>query len=177
LRDEPNLQDVHCLALVLLKRLAISLPGVFPTRQYGVKIVNVVEEAVLGRSPDHCLRFNAPHELVQLCDDLVRDVREQGLLSHGDATNLVAALLAWVGCIRMAKTLRSYDSAGQAYTDGIRRREYERLSALWNRPEGSWIRYGTTFARTLELERGNSVVDEWVPCDSPYWTGAGSDDT
>jgi hypothetical protein len=175
-RDEPNLQDLHWLAVVLIARMALALPDEFPPHERGVEIVELVERTVLLQSRDHLLRFNPPADLVRLCDDLVRAIREHQLLQHDDATNFVAALLTWVGCLRMAKSLRAYDSIGQAYTDEIRQREYARLTALWNQRGGSWIRYGTTLARAFEGGRGNPIVEEWVPRNSPYWAGAEHED-
>ncbi len=172
LRDEPNLQDLHWLARVLMQRLALTLPDDFLPPERGVQLVELVERTLLLQSPAHHLRFNSPTELVGHCIVLLQEMRDQQLLPHDDATNLVAALFTWVGCLRMAKSLRVEDSARTPYTDDIRRREYATLAALWGGGGGPWIRYGATLAHPFEaVGRGNPVVDAWVPPDSPYWSG------
>jgi hypothetical protein len=169
-RGEPNLQDLPWLARALMDRLRITLTQAFPAPDDGVALVELVEKTLLVPSPSHVLRDNSPADLVHRCEALTREIRVQKLLPGDDASNFIAALLSWLGCISMAKTLRVVDSAGTVYTDALRRQGYELLETQWSERGGEWIRYGATLARALELGRGNhDLPDDWVPSDSPYW--------
>jgi hypothetical protein len=169
-RGEPNLQDLPWLARALIARLPITVPQAFPTSDDGVALVELVEKTLLVPSPSHVLRDNSPADLVSRCEALTREIRNKKLLQGDDASTFVAALLTWLGCISMAKTLRAVDSAGTVYTDALRRQGYQQLEAEWSGTGGEWIRYGATLARALERGRGNrDLPDDWVPRDSPYW--------
>lgn len=132
LRDEPNLQDIHWLAWVLIQRLPITVPEDFPSWQRGVELVELVERTLLVPSPGHMLRDNSPADLVDGCKALIQEIRDQHLLQYDNATNVVVVLLGWVGCLRMAKSLRVRDAADVEYTDQIRQHDYARLAAMWD---------------------------------------------
>jgi hypothetical protein len=174
--QEINLGDLNWFAHRLMSELSVTLPDQFPSRENGVVLVELVESTLLVPSPQHVVRCNTPAELVERCDRLAHELREQNLVKDDDATNLLAALYAWLGCIGMAKTLREVDSQGNPYTDEIRRRDYAGIERQWDEPGGEWVRYGVTLARELEHERmtrsgdRRELVDDWVPGDSPYWT-------
>lgn len=168
---EINLGDLEWLVHRLATDLSVTLPDTFPSRDEGVELVELVESTLLSQSPQQVVRLNSPAALAQHCQDITQELRAKNLLSYDDATALVAALFAWLGCIAMAKTLRDVDSQGKPYTDDTRRREYARIERQWAEPGGPWIRYGVTLARALELGRGNNnPIEDWVPKDSPYWS-------
>ena len=104
-----------------MQRLAMALPEDFPLHEQGVELVELVERTLLVPSPGHVVRDNSPADLVLRCKAVIQKIRDQQLLTYDDATNFVIALLTWVGCLRLAKSLRVVDSADTAYTDDIRR--------------------------------------------------------
>jgi hypothetical protein len=174
---EINVLDLEWLASRLLTDLSITLPDVFPTRDEGIELVELVEAKLLAHAPPpyHRIRDISPNDLVDHFKAIAQEIKDKGLLADSEATNVVSALFAWLGCIGTAKTLRDVDSQGQPYTDEIRRRAYARIEKQWCEPGGAWVRYGVTLARRFEgdrIERSGvhrDLIEDWVPRASPYW--------
>lgn len=180
---EPNLEDLDWLARSLMARMPVTLPDLFPTLEQGVEVVEIVEAKLLAHAPSpyHRVRDISPAALVDHLKAIAQEIRHKELLSHDDATNVIGALFAWIGCIGMAKNLREVDILGRLYTDDVRRRDYARIEAQWAHTGGQWVRYGVTLARTFELDRSErsrsqrKLIEDWVPHDSPYWRSAKDD--
>jgi hypothetical protein len=171
---DPNPSDILWLAKQLVDRLSVELPPELPSEDVSLELVESVEEDLIQPSRNLIVRFSDPAVVEEACQALTRLIKSRELLSYDDRTNLVAALATWYGCLSMAKPLRERDSQGAPYTDQVRLRDYGLLANEYELQMGSigrWIRNGSTLARPLEVERGNQVIDAWVPQDSPYWQG------
>ncbi len=174
---EPNLEDLDWFVRSLMSRMSVTQPDLFPTREQGVELVELVEAKLLAHAPSpyHRIRDISPADLVHNFKAIAQEIRDKELLPHDDATNIVGALFAWLGCIAMAKTLREVDSQGRLYTDDLRRRDYASIEDQWDESGGPWVHYGVSLARTFELDRirrsgsQRKLIEGWVPRESPYW--------
>lgn len=169
---DPNTTDVYWLARELHDRLRIKLPTELPEKETGVEIVESVEHDLICGS---LIRQCQPQVLSERSRRVVETIDEQNLLAFRPVENFVAALYTWHGCINMAKCLRKtyVVRGGEApYSNHIRQQGYDYLARCWRVEDARgnpWVRYGVSVARLLEHKRGNVVVDNWVPKESPYW--------
>jgi hypothetical protein len=120
------------------------------------------------------IRTLSPQEVAARVEALIARIQADGLLPHPIAVNYAIVLFTWHGCIHMAKNLRpTYQTAtGEApYSLKIRRHGYQIIERSWREAEAEgnpFVRYGVTLARPLEVARGNRIIDDWVPRESPY---------
>lgn len=169
---DPNTIDVYWLGRELHQRLFLRLPTTLPDKETGVRIVELVEQCLISGS---LIRQCSAQNLAQRSEKLLEGIVSQRLLSCGLGESLAIALYVWHGCINMAKCLRKtfVVPGGEAsYTTQLRKQGYDQLRACWQAEDARgnpWVRYAVSLARLLEQKRGNVVVDDWVPNDSPYW--------
>lgn len=166
---DPNTIDLLDLAARLRNEHALKYPVDLPPKTSGVAIV----EAVDGTFIDGLIRYLSPDQVANNAARLSSRLHGQGLLDFAPLTRIAVALSVWHGCLCMAKCLRSVTSDGTSYTAEMRTGGYLFLKATWESEEklgDPWVRYGVTLACDFETQRGNAVVDDWVPKDSPYWS-------
>jgi hypothetical protein len=169
---DTNLLDVYTHAARIVSMLGVSLPAALPSKDVGVRLVELVDaELINGR----LIRTLSPQEVSARAEALVTRIQAAGLLGHSIAVNYAITLFIWHGCIHMAKTLRpTYRTpTGEApYSLEIRRHGYRIIERSWREAEAEgnpFVRFGVTLARGLEVGRGNRIIDAWVPRGSPYW--------
>lgn len=169
---DPNTVDVYWHAGKVVNLLGLQLPTELPQKEIGIALVECVENNFISRS---LIRQCSPQNLAERGLELVEVIRDQRLLSMGAQESYVVALYTWHGCINMAKLLRrTYVTPdGEApYTPEMRLHGYNQLQRDWRNEDARdnpWVRYGVSLARLLERKRGNPVVENWLPSDSPYW--------
>jgi hypothetical protein len=167
---DPNTIDVFWLACLLEQAGQIRLPATLPAKPIGIAIVELVETAFIKGLIRNVPATSLADQAVALSGRL----QEAQLLDGLPLTNLVVALSTWHGCICMAKDLRKVAVGGMVYTPEIRTAGYQFLKETWEAAEkrgNPWVRYGVSLAKEFERQRGNTVTDEWVPKESPYWSG------
>ena len=169
---DTNLLDVYIHATRIVQMHGVHLPAALPSKDGGVRLVELVDaELIKGR----LIRTLSPQEVSARAEALIARIQADGLLSHSIAVNYAIALFTWHGCIHMAKNLRpTYRTpTGEApYSLEIRQHGYQIIERSWRQAvaEGNpFVRYGVTLARPLEVARGNRIIDDWVPRESPYW--------
>ena len=167
---DPNTIDVYDLAKKVSIFLHLQLPTELPSKDAGVKIVELVNENFIeGR----LIRERTPQELKELGKQLADSIQQQNFLPFQRSESFVVALYIWHGCICMAKNLRrTYvidEGRESPYTIEQRQRGYEYIRRCWQNEEAignPWVKYGVSLARLFEK---GEKVDDWVPEDSPYW--------
>lgn len=170
--SDPNTIDVYWHAGEVVKLLALKLPIETPQKKIGVALVECVEKRFISGS---LIRQCSPHGLAERAVELIKAIRDRRLLSIEVQESYAVALYTWHGCINMAKLLRRtyVVPGGEApYTLEMRLQGHNWLQECWRREEAKgnpWVRYGVSLARLLEKERGNPIVENWVPRDSSYW--------
>ncbi|MBI2907420.1 MAG: hypothetical protein HYX92_07195 [Chloroflexi bacterium] len=171
-QGDPNTIDVYRLARLVEERIGAKLPDQPVNKEAGIEMVELVENKLIACS---LIRQVSADKLAQRSLELSAGLATKRLQVSGATGAFLAALYAWHGCILMAKSLRaSYVIAGgvAAYSLPMRVKAYDHLRTCWLAEEArgnGWVRYGASLARLLEQRRGNTVVDNWVPKDSPYW--------
>jgi hypothetical protein len=135
--------------------------------------VESVEENFIKGSLIRCL---SSEELARSGELLVKDIQNQKLLSFENQINYVVSLYTWHGCLCMAKLTRETyvtNNGEKPYIDEMRFNGYTQLQNLWKKEEqdggNPWIRYGVSMAKTLSEKRGDKIINNWIPKDSPYW--------
>lgn len=168
---DPNTVDVYWHAGEVVNLLELQLPTELPQKEIGVLLVECVENNFISGS---LIRQCSPQSLAERGIRLVEVIPDQRLLSIEAQESYAVALYTWHGCINMAKLLRrTYVTLdGEApYTIEMRLEGYNQLQDCWrneNARDNHWVRYGVSLARLLEKKRGNPIVENWVPKDSPY---------
>lgn len=169
---DSNTVDVYWLSQQIHSRFPVQLPIELPDKETGIEIVECVESKFISGS---LIRQSPPHVLAEKSQGLLEAIQSRGLLPYGPVQSLMVALYTWHGCINMAKCLRRtyVVPAGEVpYSTQQRWQGYNQLQTCWQAEDSRgnpWIRYGVSLARLLEQKRGNIVVEDWVPRDSPYW--------
>jgi hypothetical protein len=169
---DSNLSDVFWLAQAIAAPTGTLLPGKEPPKHVGITIVDCVESLVIQR---RLIRTVPPHELAGRARTIGEEILKRKFIENPPESSVQASALSlftWHGCISMAKSLRSEDVRGCRYTLNMRHESYTMVLQTLEcaLPEGRrWIRYGISLAKGLEEKRGNRVIDDWVPKDSPYW--------
>lgn len=169
---DPNTGDVYWHAGKVAKLLELQVPTEPPQKEIGVALVECVETNFISGS---LIRQCSPQSLAERGLKLVKVIRNQRLLSIGAQESYAVALYTWHGCINMAKLLRRtyVIPDGEApYTPEMRLYGYNQLQRAWRNEDARdnpWVRYGVSLARLLEKKRGNPLIENWVPSDSPYW--------
>ena len=175
---DPNTIDLYRHARRVEEFLHFEVPRELPEREAGVALVELVERHFIVSG---LIRMVPPTEISKRAAVLVDAIAEAGLLLHcSPEQRYVTVLYAWHGCINMAKLLRhTYATPGgeEEYTTDQRTEGYSWLMICWSEEiarGNPWVRYGVSVARLLETNRkGDSfkdtVFEEWVPRDSPYW--------
>lgn len=170
--EDPNLIDVYWHGGKLAELLKLQIPTELPEKEIGVRVVEFVDEIFIKGS---LIRLCSLQELAERGRKLVEAIQEHKPLPFRCLESYVTALYTWHGCISMAKLLRKtyVTPAGEApYTSEMRRQGYNYLQKCWVAEEvkgNPWVRYGVSLAKLLEKKRGNPVVENWIPPDSPYW--------
>lgn len=169
---DPNTFDVYWHAGKVVELLGLQVPIERPKKEIGVVLVECVENFFIRGS---LIRECSAQSLAKRGLELVESIQNQKLLSVGAQESYAVALYTWHGCICMAKLLRrTYRNRGgeAPYTHDLRLRGYNQLQRDWRSEDtrgNPWVRYGVSLARLLEKKRGNPLVENWVPSDSPYW--------
>lgn len=169
---DSNTVDVYWHAGEVVKLLGLQIPTGLPQKEIGVALVECVENNFISGS---LIRQYSAQNLAERGLELAKVIRNQRLLSIGVQESYTVALYTWHGCINMAKVLRRtyVIPEGEApYTPELRWYGYNQLQRTWRNEDARgnpWIRYGVSLARLLEKKRGNPLVENWVPGDSPYW--------
>jgi len=170
---DPNTVDVYWLGREIHSRLHVRLPTELPDKEKGVQTVECVESEFVSRLS--LIRGTPCHILAETSQRLIEAIQSQGLLPHAPVESLVVAFYTWHGCINMAKCLRkTYVVPGGEVPYSIQQRwqGYNEVQTCWQAEDSRgnpWVRYGVSLARLLGRKRGNIVVEDWVPRDSPYW--------
>ncbi|MBI4307150.1 MAG: hypothetical protein HY678_12605 [Chloroflexi bacterium] len=168
---DTNLMDVHEHAERVAEILGLVLPSALPSNPSGVRLVELVDRELISGT---LIRSLAPDELARRAVTLTARIREAELLKHAASANYIVALYIWHGCIHMAKSLRpTYRTTlGEVpYSLAQRQEAYSVIEQWWKAADqrgNPYVRFGVTLARALEHGRGNRVVDDWVPRESPY---------
>lgn len=178
---DSNTIDVYLVACRVherLRRLRIDLPTELPDKKTGIRLVDLVETYfVIGKEEKLIIpiRLCLPQRLIERSQDLEEAIQRESLLANSPTQNLVIAFYMWHGYICMAKYTRMtyVVNVGEApYTIEKRLQGYNELKACFNcelARGNPWVRYGVSLARLLVHKRGNIVIEDWVPEDSPYW--------
>jgi hypothetical protein len=167
---DPNTIDVYDHAGKVLRILHLHLPTDLPSKEIGIKIVELVDNNFIKGV---FIRECKPPELSERGEHILYQIQEQKLLPFSPSENYVVALYIWHGCICMAKSVRKTfvisEGNEESYTPDRRRQEYNGIQQCWQQEENKgnlWVRYGVSLARSF---RSKGKVDDWVPKDSPYW--------
>jgi hypothetical protein len=169
---DPNTIDVYWHTREVVRLLGLQVPIEPPQKEIGLALVECVENNFISGS---LIRQCSPQSLAERGLKLVEVIRNQILLFIGTHDSYAVALYTWHGCINMAKLLRRtyvIPNGEAPYTPEMRWRGYNQLQRTWHIEDtrgNPWIRYGVSLARLLEKKRGNPLVENWVPRDSPYW--------
>jgi hypothetical protein len=169
---DPNTVDVYWHAGEVVRFLGLQVPTELPQKEIGIALVECVENNFISCS---LIRQCSPQSLAERGLELVEVIRNQRLLPMGAQESYIVALYTWHGCINMAKLLRRtyVIPDGEApYTPEMRLYGYNQLQRAWRNEDARdnpWVRYGVSLARLLEKKRGNPLIENWVPSDSPYW--------
>ena len=169
---DPNTVDVYWHIGKVVELLGLRLPTELPLKETGAVLVECVENNFIKGS---LIRQCSPQSLAERGLTLVEVIQNQRLLSIGVQETYVVALYTWHGCINMAKLLRKtyiIPDGEELYIIEMRLQGYNQLQVYLRNEDARgnpWVRYGISLAKLLEKKRGNSVVENWVPRDSPYW--------
>lgn len=169
---DPNTIDLYWQAANVSERMGVTIPHGIPPKATLLEIVRCVEDTFVRGSLIRNLPTNVLSDRGLL---LVRTLRSGQLWAYLPEQIYVIALYAWHGCINMAKiTRRTYVTGnGEApYPTEVRISGYRSIRRCWTeevRKGNPWVRYGVSVARALENGRGNELIDDWVPRNSPYW--------
>lgn len=179
---DPNLVDVYHVAKSVPAALMTKVPKTMPDKTTGVKVVETVESTLILGVP---IRSLPPGVLSDRGLLVVHRIKDEHLLDllfdsralyDGAGGVLASSLYAWHGCLNMAKTLRpTYvtPNGEKPYTLEIRKSGYDRITRCANEEAvngNPWVKFGMTLARDFSLRRENSIIDDWVPKESPYWS-------
>lgn len=170
---DPNTIDVLWVAKSLHESLTDSLDTTEITAEASVELVELVESEFI----DGLIRNLSKETLLERANNLANAIDEATLLDLPSEQAVAIALSLWHGCVCMAKSMRNVDSQGTTYTREIRERGYASLKETWEYAERAgnpWVKRGVTIANLFETNRGNTVVDDWVPQNSPYREGLAS---
>lgn len=172
LGGDPNLVDVSYLAKAVLQNAGSALPQTITAREVGLRLVEIVEgEFIRGG----LIRTCGPRDLGKRAACVAEKVQADVGLGYDRNTSFVVSLFTWHGCISMAKLLRGTYVTPQGveqYTEADRLAGYQMLKSEWEGAEAEgnpWVRYGVSLASLLATKRGDLIVENWVPSDSPYW--------
>jgi hypothetical protein len=170
---EANLVDVLHYASELKREANIQFPLTLPDPESGRKIVELVDGKFVSGPAG--VRLQPVQIIARRANQLLTEIEKESLLAFDGLAALVASLFMWHGCISMAKSVRrTYVtlSGEKPYSLEQRQQSYEITKIDWQTAENSgnpWIRHGVSVARRFETARANSVVEDWIPKDSPYW--------
>lgn len=131
-------------------------------------LVNLVE----GHFINSLIRNLIPEDLMARAKNLAQKIEENNLLKLQPVESVAIALYLWHGCLCMAKNTRVEDSQGTQYNLVMRNRDYIKLRNEWEsaeRMQNPWIKRGVSVAKLFSEGRKDSIVNDWVPKDSPYW--------
>jgi len=169
---DPNTIDVLVYARIVVEIASVELPLDLPEKEAGRRIVEVVEKEFISSD---LIRQRSLTELARRSRRVIDELEKESFLSFGGVAALVAALFTWHGCVCMAKSLRPTHvtlTGESPYSLELRKQGYAMIEEQWRKAElqgNLWIRYGVSVARRFALARGDSIFEDWVPKDSPYW--------
>jgi hypothetical protein len=168
LSGDPNTIDVLWVSKTIQDSLDDPLSISEISAENSVEIVELVESNFI----DGLIR-NLPKERLKVkAENLANAITTNSLLGELSPEQKVAiALSLWHGCICMAKSCRAQTGQGQTYTTALRQRGYNNLKTQWEQEENSgnpWVKRGVAVANLFETNRGNTLIDDWVPQNSPY---------
>src|SRR5437867_5331668 len=93
---DPNLVDVIFQAHRMAKALGIQLPTDLPTKEVGVRLVEIVDRELIK---SNLIRTLSPDELARRAQAVVHAIEAEGLLAGYEPTvKYMMALFTWHGC-------------------------------------------------------------------------------
>jgi hypothetical protein len=170
---DPNINDIFWHAKTVQSRLDLTMPDSLPSKSEGMALVESVERNFFRKF--RFLRDLNGSQLVILARELLANIRNEALVNYFPSATYCAALFSWHGCIGMAKTTRPVymTQRGVApFTLQQRLDGYSYMEKCWTSElsiGNPWTKYGVTLARSFSLNRGDSMIDDWVDLGSPYW--------
>lgn len=166
-----------------------KIPGVYVNTQGGLLFVDIIEKNFVS-----CSKYVGMVSLGKLGWIIIpfklfsfscRFFKTVKALKKSDLAIIVdpfqaltLGLYTWIGCLGMAKLTRktqvvSWEGDEEEISKELRVELYEELirySGIEIMARNNyWVEFGISLARLLSKERGDVIVDDWIPKDSPYW--------
>ena len=169
---DPNTIDIYFLGEKIYQFLNIKLPKIDLDKKYGIEIVELVESNLIKGK---LIRQTISSEIIDYLSSLIEDLKDKIYFKDiNDNEKLLISLFMWHGCINMSKLLRTTHvtfSGEQNYDNTLRMNGYNYLGEYLqlNNDLSYWIKYGAKLAKSFSLNRGNSIIEDWIPKDSFYW--------
>lgn len=174
---DSNVGDVLHLAYWIQGTLQIQSRKL-PRRPVAVKTALAWVEAVDQHLiKAEIIRDLSPSEIgvrVATLADAIGNLRDS---NETRVLRLLQALFIWYGAIGMMKSTRThYNSTAPggktAYTPEERWIGFYSVQLAWKQAlevGNGWPRFGVSIGSALAKSRKNTIIDRWVPKNSPYW--------